>query len=275
MRAEFIIAQIGQHPRYMVEQKRSKEFVKKLSDGISEVASCFHPRPVVFRATDFKTNEYKGLKGGEKYEKEEENPMIGYRGAFRYIAEPDLFKLEIQALRRVREQLGLNNVWLMIPFVRTVEELEKVKVLLEKDGFYRTSDFKLWIMVEVPSNIFLIEKFCESGIDGVSIGSNDLTQLILGVDRDNERLAPEFDERNEAVIMAIKKVIEACRKYHVTSSLCGQAPSVYPEFVEMLVESGITSISVNPDRILETKKLVASIERRILLDKIKEIEGIS
>lgn len=274
LRAEFMIAEIGEHPKAMLKKGKGKEFAIKLSEGIQTIAQAFYPRPVVYRATDFKTNEYKGLKGGEAFEIHEENPMLGFRGAFRYVAEPEVFQLELWALRRVREQFGLNNLWLMIPFVRTVEELEKVKEILEKEGMARTSDFKLWMMVEVPSNVFLIDKFCQSGIDGVSIGSNDLTQLILGVDRDNERMAKEFDERNEAVVMAIKHVIETCRKYNITSSLCGQAPSKYPEFLEMLVEAGITSVSVNPDRVLETKKLIASIEKRILLDKIKELEDI-
>jgi len=258
-----------------VAHGRGKEFAKKLSDGIKTIAQAFHPRPIVYRATDFKTNEYKNLKGGENYEPVEANPMIGYRGASRYVLEPDLFKLELWALRRAREQFGLNNIWLMIPFVRTVSEIEKIIEIMAKEGMYRMGDFKLWMMVEVPSNVFLIDKFCQAGIDGVSIGSNDLTQLILGIDRDNEKMAKEFDERNEAVTMAIKKVITACRKYHKTSSLCGQAASVYPEFVEMLIEAGITSVSVNPDAILETRKLVSSVEKKVLLDKIKEIEGLN
>lgn len=275
LRAEFMIAEIGEHPRYMANQGKGKEFAKKLSDGIKTIASAFHPRPIVYRATDFKTNEYKNLKGGEKFEPNEANPMLGYRGASRYILEPDLFKLELWALRRAQEQFGLNNIWLMIPFVRTVSEIEKITEIMAKQGMYRTGDFKLWMMVEVPSNVFMIEEFCKAGIDGVSIGSNDLTQLILGIDRDNEKLASEFDERNEAVLRAIKTVIKTCRKHHITSSICGQAPSVYPEYVEMLVEAGITSISVNPDAIYETRKLVSSVEKKVLLDKIKEIEGLS
>lgn len=274
LRAEFMIAEIGEHPAYMVKQGKGREFTKKIAEGIRMIAKAFYPRPVVYRATDFKTNEYKNLKGGEEFEQEEANPMLGIRGAFRYIINPELFKLELQALKIVREQAGFNNVWLMIPFVRTISELEKIHEILNEEGMVRTHDFKLWMMVEVPSNVFLIDKFCQAGIDGVSIGSNDLTQLILGVDRDNEKLAAEFNERNEAVVLAIKKVIETCRKFNISSSICGQAPSVYPEFTEMLVEAGITSISVNPDVIVETKKLVASIERKILLDKIKEIEGL-
>ena len=275
LRAEFMIAGIGEHPRAMVKKGKGKEFAKQLSEGIKQIAQAFHPRPVVYRATDFKTNEYSQLPGGKEFEPEEENPMLGYRGAFRYIKEPDIFSLELWALRRVRDQFGLNNVWLMIPFVRTVEELEKVQELIHKDGILHTHDFKLWMMVEVPSNVFLIDKFCECGIDGVSLGTNDLTQLILGVDRDSKIMAEEFDERNEAVILAVKKVIESCRRHNLSVSVCGQAPSVYPEFSQMLVESGITSVSVNPDKILDTKKLIASIEKRILLDKVKEIEGLN
>jgi len=275
LRAEFMIADIGEHPKAMIEKNSGERFVVKLSDGIRKIAKAFYPRPVVYRATDFKSNEYKNLKGGEKFENHEENPMLGFRGVFRYIVEPDVFRLELLALKRVREQFGLNNLWLMLPFVRTIDELNKVKCILEKEGFQRTSDFKLWIMVEVPSNVFLIDKFCQSGIDGVSIGSNDLTQLILGVDRDNQKLAKEFDERNEAVTIAIKQVISSCRRHNVSCSICGQAPSVYPEFLEMLIESGVTSVSVNPDSILEIKKFIASVEKRILLDKIKEIEGLT
>ncbi|MCX6806964.1 MAG: phosphoenolpyruvate synthase [Candidatus Berkelbacteria bacterium] len=273
LRAEFMIAEIGEHPKYMLKKGKGKEFALKLSEGIKTIAESFNPRPVVYRATDFKTNEYKGLKGGEEFEGKEQNPMLGFRGAMRYILEPEVFKLELWAIKRVREQFGLHNVWLMIPFVRTVEELEKVKQILEDEGIYRTHDFKLWMMAEVPSNVFLIDQFCQAGIDGISIGSNDLTQLTLGIDRDNEKIASGFDERNEAITLAIKHIITACRKYHVTCSLCGQAASVYPEFLQMLIESGITSVSINPDVIFDTKKLIASIEKRILLEKIKKIEG--
>ncbi len=260
LRAEFMIANMGQHPRKMLEKGKGEEYVEELSQGIEKIAAAFYPRPVVFRATDFKTNEYANLKGGKKYEHFEANPMLGYRGAIRYLTEPDLFKLELKALRQVRKKL--KNVWLMIPFVRTLTELKKVRALVKQAGLKRSKTFKLWLMVEVPSNVILIEEFASAGIDGISIGSNDLTQLILGIDRDNEKIAFEFDEQNEAVTWAIERVIKVCRRQGVTSSICGQAPSVYPEFSKMLVAAGITSISVNPDAILKTREIIAEAEKK-------------
>jgi len=274
LRAEFMIAEMGEHPRKMMEEGRSDEFRDKLAEGLSTFASAFNPRPVIYRATDFKTNEYRNLVGGDKFEPKEENPMIGYRGCFRYIKEPDLFKLEVAAIKKVREEQGFKNLHLMIPFVRTIDELVKVKKLLAADGLEQGNDFKLWIMVEVPSTVILIDEFCQLGIDGVSIGSNDLTQLTLGVDRDNATLAEEFDERNEAVLLSIKRVIEHCQAHKVTVSICGQAPSVYPEITEFLIEAGVTSISVNPDVIEQTRRLVASVEQKILLKKLEEVEEI-
>ncbi len=260
LRAEFMIAQIGEHPRYMISQNRDGEFVDKLYNGLHTFARAFSPRPVVYRTTDFKTNEYRDLKGGQEYESSEENPMLGYRGASRYITEIEVFKLEVEAIKRVREQY--KNLWVMIPFVRTVDELARTKQLLESLGLKRSPDFKLWMMVEVPSNIFLIEKFIGVGIDGISIGSNDLTQLILGIDRDSEKLAATFDERNEAVMLALERAVKAARAMGITSSICGQAPSVYPELTEKLVEWGITSVSVSPDMIGTTREIIAAAEAR-------------
>jgi len=261
LRAEFMIAHIGEHPRYMIEQNRGDEFVNKLADGISIFTRAFNPRPVVYRTNDLKTNEYRKLRGGEKYERDEENPMLGYRGASRYIVDLDVFKLELEAIKRVRQKY--TNLWVMIPFVRTVEELRRTKAIIESAGLRRSGDFKLWMMVEVPSNIFLIEKFLGVGIDGISIGSNDLTQLILGVDRDNERLREAFDERDEAVMVALERAVKTARSMGVTSSICGQAPSVYPELTEKLVEWGITSVSVSPDMIGTTREIVAKAEQRL------------
>ena len=263
LRAEFIVGQIGEHPRYLISENRSGEFVDKLYDGIVSFARAFNPRPVVYRFTDFKTNEYRELRGGQQYEDEEENPMIGYRGASRYLREPDLFKLEIEAIKRVRKDY--QNLWVMIPFVRTVAGLQGVKNYLEAEGLKRSPDFKLWMMVEVPSNIFLIEKFIEVGLDGISIGSNDLTQLILGVDRDSEILRDTFDERNEAVLMALEKAISTAKRMGITSSICGQAPSVYPDLTEKLVEWGITSVSVSPDMIGATREIISKAEERLIL----------
>ncbi len=274
LRAEFMIAEIGEHPRAMIDAGRDKEFVEKLSDGMKAFAQAFFPRPVVYRATDFKTNEYRNLKGGEKYEPAESNPMIGYRGASRYVREPDLFRLELAALKKARDEFGLKNLHLMIPFVRTLDEMRSIREILDGEGLRRTPDFWLWMMVEVPSNIFLMDEFCRLGIDGISIGSNDLTQLVLGIDRDSELLAPSFDERNPAVLKAVKIAIEKAEENGITSSLCGQAPSVYPDFAERLVEFGITSISVNPDAIETTRKIVSSAERKILLQRAKRIQEI-
>ena len=271
LRAEFMIAGMGEHPRKMLEEGREQEFIDRLADDLRKFAAAFYPRPVVYRATDFKTNEYRNLEGGEKYEPREENPMMGYRGASRYIKEPDVFKMELKAIQKVRDEYNLRNLWLMIPFVRKIGELRAIKQFMHEVGVYRTRDFKLWIMVEVPSTVFLIDRFCEEGIDGVSVGTNDLTQLILGLDRDNATIAREFDERNEAVIRALKRVISTCNEHGITCSLCGQAPSVYPEFAEKLVEFGITSISVNPDAIGRTRRIVQSAEQKIMLKKLSKL----
>ena len=261
LRAEFMVAQIGEHPSYMLKQKRGNEFIDKLYQGLYTFAKAFHPRPVVFRTTDFKTNEYRELVGGQEFEEVEENPMIGYRGASRYITDVDIFKLEIEAVKRVRKDY--TNLWVMIPFVRTVDELKQTKKIMEQEGLKRSQDFKLWMMVEVPSNIFLMEKFLEAGIDGISIGSNDLTQLILGIDRDSAKLAKTFDERNEAVLIALERAIKVSKSMGVTSSICGQAPSDYPELTQKLVAWGITSISVNPDVIGATRAIVAKAEAKL------------
>jgi len=261
LRAEFMIAQIGEHPRHVISQKREREFVDKLYEGINTFARVFNPRPVVYRTTDFKTNEYRELKGGQEYEEVEENPMLGYRGASRYNREPDVFDLEIEAIKRVRE--NYNNLWVMIPFVRTVSGMARIKRYLEIKGLRSSPDFKLWMMVEVPSNVFLIDKFIEVGIDGISIGSNDLTQLILGIDRDSSKLQDIFDERNEAVLIALERVIKVANSMGITSSICGQAPSVYPELTEKLVEWGITSVSVSPDMIGITREIIAKVEAKL------------
>ncbi len=268
LRAEFMIAEIGEHPRALVKAGKSNLYVDKLAEGMQAICTAFHPRPVVYRATDFKTNEYKNLKGGKEFEPVENNPMIGYRGASRYIKEPDLFKLELEAIKRVRNTFDLKNLWIMIPFVRTVEEMEKVMKLIQENGLEQSNDFKLWMMVEVPSNVILMDKFCALGIDGVSIGSNDLTQLTLGIDRDNEHMKEEFDERDEAVRISIAHVIKTCRAHHITASICGQAATTYPEIAELMVKEGATSVSVSPDSVVATRRLVASVEKKILLSNI-------
>jgi pyruvate,water dikinase len=274
MRVEFIIASwIGYHPLYLIEQGRGVYFIDKLAEGIARVASAIYPRPVVVRFSDFKTNEYAKLRGGEKYEAlDERNPMIGWRGVSRYISPQyeQAFRLEVRAVKKARDEWGLKNVWVMFPFVRTTWELRRALAILEEEGLERSRDFKVWIMVEVPSTVFLASDFAKM-VDGFSIGSNDLTQLILGADRDSGLLAKMgyFDERDPAVLKAIRHVIRTAKRYGITSSICGQAPSVYPEIVEFLVREGIDSISVNPDAVISTRRLVASIERKILLEKLE------
>jgi len=261
LRAEFMIAQIGEHPQLAIDEGRSEEYIEKLAESLRKFARAFDPRPVVYRTNDFKTNEYRNLRGGEKYEEFEENPMIGYRGASRYIRDIDIFRLELEAIKRVRREYP--NLWVMIPFVRTPQELAGVKEVMEREGLVRSQDFKLWMMAEVPSNALILDRFLDVGIDGISIGSNDLTQLVLGIDRDNARFAAEFDERNEAVMLALEQLIKSANRRGVTSSICGQAPSDYPDLTQRLVEWGITSISVNPDVIDKTRLIIAEAEARL------------
>ncbi len=261
LRAEFMVAEIGEHPSAMIEDGRGNEFTEKLAHELMKFAKAFHPRQVVYRTNDFKSNEYKALKGGEKYEEDEENPMIGYRGASRYITDIETFKLELAAIKKVRKQY--DNLWVMIPFVRTVSELEGTVKIMAGEGLKRSDTFKLWMMCEVPSNVILLEKFLAVGVDGVSIGSNDLTQLTLGIDRDSSKLAATFDERNEAVMMSIEKVVRTCKSLGVTCSICGQAPSVYPEITQKLVEWGVTSVSVSPDMIDITRDIIAAAEAKL------------
>ena len=268
LRAEFIVARIGEHPRLMIEEGRGEEYTQKVYDGLIKFAAAFDPRPVIYRTTDFKTNEYRNLRGGDRYEPVEENPMIGYRGAGRYVKEPDIFALEIEAVCRVRALHP--NLHVMIPFVRTVNELVHTKSLLEQYGLRRGDNgFKLWMMAEVPSNVILLEEFIKVGIDGVSIGSNDLTQLVLGVDRDNAILADDFDERNEAVMRALETIVTTSTRLGITCGICGQAPSFFPELTAKLVEWGITSVSVSPDVINHTRRIVYEVESAQAADAAK------
>jgi pyruvate,water dikinase len=258
LRAEFIIAHIGEHPRHMLEEGRGHEFTRKLAASIQQFAWAFHPRPVVYRTSDFKTNEYRNLKGGEKYEEVEENPMIGFRGCSRYLADRDVFRMEAEAIAKVRQQW--DNLYIMLPFVRTPDELARVKGLLKAEG---AGVHKLWMMAEVPSNVILLDEFLKVGVDGISIGSNDLTQLTLGIDRDNAKYADVFDERNDAVMWCLERIITACLGRGITSSICGQGPSFYPDMTARLVTRGITSVSVSPDMVDRTRDIVGEVEERL------------
>lgn len=264
LRAEFMIAQIGIHPKKLIKEKKEKIFIEKMVEDLETFCKAFYPRPVLYRATDFKTNEYRNLTGGREFEPEEPNPMLGFRGAYRYITDAKVFELELAAIKYVREKKGYNNLNLMVPFVRTVHELEEVKKIITNAGLRRTHTFKLFMMVEIPSNVILIDKFIETGIDGVSIGSNDLTMLTLGTDRDNSEVASEYDEQNEAVLWSLERVIKACNANHIPVSICGQAPSSYPALVRKLVEWGVTSVSVSPDAIDTTRRAIYEVEMKIL-----------
>lgn len=273
MRVEFIIADyVKAHPNWIIEQNRTQEYIDKMAEGISLVARAIAPRPMVVRFSDFKTNEYRELPGGEKHEPQEANPMIGWRGVSRYISSnfEKAFRLECRAILKCRKEWGLKNVWVMLPFVRTTWEVEKCVEIMKSEGLERNRDFKVWLMAEVPSMAMIPEEFAKLPVDGASIGSNDMTQLVLGADRDSEILGNMgyFDERDPAVLRALKNVIEGFVKAGKTCSICGQAPSVYPEVTEFLVKAGITSVSVNPDTVVQTRRLVASVEQKVMLEKL-------
>jgi pyruvate,water dikinase len=264
LRAEFMMANIGVHPKRAISQGREKQYIDKLSKGLYQFCHHFSPRPVIYRTSDFKTNEYRHLKWGTLYEPVEPNPMLGFRGAGRYINSPDVFNMELEAIKIIRNKHRLKNLWVMIPFVRTVEQLKQVKKLLNDAGLVRSPTFKLFMMVEIPSNVILLDKFIDVGIDGISIGSNDLTMLTLGLDRDNSEVAPDFNEMDPAVLWMLEKAITTAKKRGILASICGQAPSNYPELVEKLVKWGVSSISVSPDVIDHTRDIVSWAENQRL-----------
>ncbi len=285
-REEFIIAsQIKIHPLALyhfssLRDKKTREriealtlgyknkkeyFIDKLAQGVGQIAAAFYPKPVIVRFSDFKTNEYAELLGGNDFEPKESNPMIGWRGASRYYDKNfrPAFEMECQAIKKAREEVGLKNIWVMIPFCRTVEEGKKVLSIMAKSGLKKgEKDLKVIVMCEIPSNVILAEDFLEI-FDGMSIGSNDLTQLVLGLDRDSAQVSGIGDERNEAVKKMIKEVIGICKKKKKYLGICGEAPSNYPDFAEFLVEQGIESMSLNPDTVIKTTLLIAKAERKI------------
>ena len=275
MRIEFILASyIGEHPLYLIETGQAQKFVDKLAEGIAVVARAIQPRSVVVRFSDFKTNEYRQLKGGEKYEIVEANPMLGWRGCSRYISSwyEKAFRLECQAIKKCREEWGLKNVWVMLPVVRTVWEAKKSLEIMREEGLEKSRDFKVWFMAETPSIAILADEFSKL-CDGFSIGSNDMTQGILMIDRDSERLGQMgyFDERDPAVKRMIAHLIKVAHEHGCTVSICGEGPSNLPDFAEFLVRVGIDSISVNADAVISTRKLVASIEQKMILEQLAEL----
>lgn len=268
LRAELMLTDAlgGQHPRALIGRGEQRSVVTAMVASVSRIAAAFNPRPVIYRATDFRSNEFRDLVGGHDYEPVEHNPMIGFRGCYRYIKDPDLFALELAALAEVRDQYP--NVHLMIPFVRTRWELEECLELVDASRLGRQRGLHRWVMAEVPSVVHWLPTYIAMGIDGVSIGSNDLTQLMLGVDRDSEICAEVFDESDAAVLDAIGTIIATARRHKVPASLCGQAPSADPAFAEQLVRMGISSISVNPDAAVTTRRVVAAAEQRVLLESV-------
>ncbi len=267
LRAEFMIANIGIHPKKLIADHQEKIYINKLAKDMVKFCKAFSPRPIIYRATDFKTNEYRFLKYGKYYEPEEPNPMLGFRGASRYIACPDVFMMELEAIKLVRNKYGFKNIWLMIPFVRTPNELIQVKRIIASAGLLRTPSFKLFMMAEIPSNVILLDKFIDVGIDGISIGSNDLTMLTLGLDRDNAEVANTFNEMDPAVLWSLKRLVKKAHKRGIMVGICGQAPSNYPDLVEKLVKWGISSVSVSPDAIDRTREIVAWAENRKIKKK--------
>ncbi len=266
MRLEFVIAtKIGEHPLYLIKTNQQDKYVNGIADNIKKVASAINPKPIVVRFSDFKSNEYRDLKGGDEFEPNEDNPMIGFRGVSRYISDEfkKAFLLECEAIKKVREEF--KNVHVMLPFVRKTEEVTKCLEIMKEVGLEKSEDFKVLLMAEVPSFSLMAEEFAKLPIDGCSIGSNDLTQLVLGVDRDSALLGKMgyFDERNPAVKRAIKRIIRAFHENNKTISICGQAPSEYPEIVQFLIENKIDGISVNPDVVNKVRFDVSEIEKNI------------
>lgn len=268
MREEFIwTSYIHEHPLYLIDQGHPEKVVNMLAEGISQVVRAMAPRPVVLRFSDFKSSEYRNLKGGDQYEPHESADLLGWRGASRYYDPKyiEAFKLELEAVKKVRNEFGLKNLNVMIPFIRTVPEAQKVTNIMAEAGLVRSADFKVYMMAEIPSNIILADQFNQF-IDGYSIGSNDLTMLLLGCDRNNDTVAELFDERNLAVKRAIAHLIKVAHRDGKTVSICGQTPSEYPDFTNFLVQQGIDYVSVNPDMVKATKHNVAHFEQRIILD---------
>ena len=279
MRSEFIFASyIGEHPLYLVETGQSQKLVDKFAEGVAIVARAIQPKPVVVRFSDFKTNEYRDLKGGEKYEIVEENPMLGWRGCSRYISKwyEKAFRLECQAIKKCRSEWGLKNVYVMLPMVRTLWEAKQVLEIMRQEGLERSRDFKIWFMAETPSIAIMADEFSKL-VDGFSIGSNDMTQGILMIDRDSERLGQMgyFDERDPAVKRIIAHLIKVAHENGCTVSICGEGPSNLPDFAEFLVRVGIDSISVNNDAVVTTRQNVAGIEQKIILERLAEAAALA
>jgi pyruvate, water dikinase len=270
LRAELMVVEAlgGVHPRTLIERGEGEVFVERMAASLTDFAAAFSPRPITYRTIDFRSNEFRGLEGGEGFEPHEANPMIGYRGALRYMHEPEVLRLELAAITRVWDA-GHHNLHLMLPFVRTPQELIACRAEIDEAGLLSRPGFELWLMAEVPSVLFHLGRYAEIGAAGISIGSNDLTQLLLGADRDSELVAEVFDERDAAVTEYIAELLRRARHLGLRTSICGQAPSVYPEYADLLVRAGIDAISVNIDAVQRSRRLIAAAEQRLLLEKAR------
>ena len=261
MRAEFLALSMGIHPQKLVADGGAEKFISFFAENLAQVAQAFFPRPVMYRTLDLKSNEYAGLEGGGEYEQAEANPMLGFRGCSRYVEDTESFRFELRAVKRVIDS-GLSNVKVVLPFVRSPGELEFCRTITDEEGLLESPGFQLWMMAEVPSNILAIDAFLPH-VSGVSIGSNDLTQLILGIDRDSHKLAKQFDMRDPAVLAGIEWIAKACRARGLPVSICGDAPSRHPELIERLIIFGLSSISVPADAFEATCRVVEKAENRL------------
>ncbi len=266
LRGEAMMFDMGVHPKKLLREDRGEIYTNRLSVRLGFYCREFAARPVVYCLSDFKANEYRELEGGVDFERIEANPVLGYRGSFRHIQDLEVFKLEIEAIKMAR-QMGHKNLWMMVPFCRTVKELEEIKRIMTVSGIHRSSGFKLWMTIEVPSNVILLDKFIEAGIDGVSIGLDNLTTLILGIDRANSEVSRAFDSRDPAVLWAIERTIKTCHKHGISCSIFGQSISMFPDLLEKLVEWGISSVTVGPEVIESTRRNIFGIEKRVIEKK--------
>jgi len=262
--AEKFMKAFGIHPKKIINDGQKNEFITALAEEIAAFCRSYSPRSVIYRASDMTSHEYRALQGGKEYEPTEENPIMGYRGAFRFIREPEVFSLELEAIKMVRNKLNLRNLQLMIPFVRTVKELADVKKIISASGLYRSPSFKIWMMAEVPANIFLAEKYFQTGIDGIMIGSDDLAMLLLGTDHHNSEVSKEYSEGDEAVHLAIEHVIKTAKKNNVDTVIHFESPTFQEDFLEKIVRWGVTGITVPAIDLELTRAVIIKTENKLI-----------
>lgn len=264
LQGDLVMKDLGVHPKHMTREGKRQEYVEKLADSLASFCHAFSPRPVIYRASDLLTHEYKQLTGGDGFEQIEKNPALGFHGAFRHTQDPEIFQMELDAIKYVRNNLELKNLWLMIPFVRTVRELQEVKKIINDAGMYRSPSFKIWLTIEVPATVILLDKFIETGIDGISIDINNLTMLTLGIDRDNNEVAIAGNEENEAAIWSFERAIKLAHRYQIPSSICGKDLLQHPKLLEKLVHWGISSVTIPHETINQTRDYIAEIEKKLM-----------